>query len=860
MEKEEFFTEMFKYLTGHEPFIWQREAFDLFVKNEVPRVINIPTGCGKTALMAVWLSALCFQAVKDNKLSLPRRLFWIVHRRTIVDQATGEAKQLRERFCKLLENHNSNSELFRAARTLISFSTIKDPPIAISTLRGEFIDNREWVRDPSRPAIIIGTVDLIGSKLLFRGYFDGRWYRPYHAGLVGVDALIVHDESHLTPVFRKLLDRILEIRRKPFPLKPFAILHLSATSKHGEKSTKFSLEDSRLEKRIKAKKYLQIHDPCASRNEKIKKIVEIAKNYEDSNCRVIIYVFSPDDAKVIREKLSRKTDPQRVGLLTGEMRGFERNRMLEGEIYSSFLMKEQKSPLNQTLYLVSTSAGEVGINLDADHCVCDLVPIDHLIQRWGRVNRNGDGEAKIDLVYSKNDCEKGELAESNRKTLEYLKTILPNVSPEAFIKSPPPHSAFSPEPQAPYLTPDLIDLWSLTSIPLTELDPWEERKVELWLHGEETDPQTYLVWRDDVEYLLRDPVSEDDIKKVLERYRIVAREKLSIRTRKAREFLKTLLESDRVPEELKKVIIVRHDFVRRCSINEALETKLEDAIVLLSSKVGGLSDSGALDEERLGEKFQVQDVADGTVLGNDLPDWAQRRRRYYVKFEEEEEVWKIKELSANREENRETLIEFWKNLPHVELILSKHESTDEPTEYLVYVSEEAEAEDEPQIAKRDILLDEHTKAVERKVVEMGTKIGLPSQLIQELKNAAFWHDRGKENPCWQEAIGNYDRTKILAKSSKKRFDKKACFGYRHELGSVERAERLSDLSLHLIAASHGYARPSFPSKVAQTNPELARTVMCRFAELQKKWGWWELAYLETLLKSADALVSMEEME
>ena len=30
-------------------------------------------------------------------------------------------------------------------------------PLAISTLRGQFADNREWLADPARPTIIVGT-------------------------------------------------------------------------------------------------------------------------------------------------------------------------------------------------------------------------------------------------------------------------------------------------------------------------------------------------------------------------------------------------------------------------------------------------------------------------------------------------------------------------------------------------------------------------------------------------------------------------------------------------------------------------------------------------------------------------------
>src|SRR5690606_8443848 len=65
--------------------------------------------------------------------------------------------------------------------------------------------------------------------------------------------------------------------------------------------------------------------------------------------------------------------------------------------------KDRKvQPEEGTVFLVCTSAGEVGVNLSADHLVCDLTPLDSMVQRFGRVNRlpeNESQEARVEIVH-----------------------------------------------------------------------------------------------------------------------------------------------------------------------------------------------------------------------------------------------------------------------------------------------------------------------------------------------------------------------------------------------------------------------------------------------------------------------------
>ena len=156
------FSNAFTALTDKEPFPWQEALYERFLSDRpdnIPSSCNLPTGLGKTSVIAIWLLA------RQINKSLPPRIVYVVNRRTVVDQTTEEI----ERYKKVY------------------------PGLAVSTLRGEFVDNREWSADPSREAVICGTVDMIGSRLLFSGYGIGFKTKPLHAGFLGQDTLIVHD-------------------------------------------------------------------------------------------------------------------------------------------------------------------------------------------------------------------------------------------------------------------------------------------------------------------------------------------------------------------------------------------------------------------------------------------------------------------------------------------------------------------------------------------------------------------------------------------------------------------------------------------------------------------------------------------
>jgi CRISPR-associated endonuclease/helicase Cas3 len=193
----------------------------------------------------------------------------------------------------------------------------------------------------------------------------------------------------------------------------------------------------------------------------------------------------------------------------------------------------------------------------------------------------------------------------------------------------------------------------------------------------------------------------------------------------------------------------------------------------------------------------------------------------------------------------------------------------------------ATVQDDPAAAARWQELDEHLLWAESEAAGIVERIGLKAEhpgIAEAVVIAARWHDRGKDRPAWQRAIGNRPprrgevRTwKPWAKSGQRGFDDSECGAYRHEFGSLREASEDEairshperDLILHLIAAHHGWARPHFEPDQwdiadgvsEEENAAVAAETMRRFARLQRRFGHWGLAWLESLVRAADYAAS-----
>jgi CRISPR-associated endonuclease/helicase Cas3 len=531
------FPTVFETLTGHAPFRWQARLYDELLAGKRYDACDIPTGLGKTSIMAIWLIALAAQAARGAP-SLPRRLVYVVDRRTVVDQATDVAEKIRGALREVAPG-SPTANLRDILSGLCTDAHDEASPLAISTLRGELADNREWQADPARPAMIIGTVDMIGSRLLFSGYGVSPKMRPMHAGLLGADSLTVLDEAHLVPPFEALIRRVAEYaasdsRQAPFDVPAMRAMALSATGREGTLPpftlTEEDDADPPVRNRLDATKRLKLEREVGA-GDLAAALATRAWERGEGGRRVLVFCNSRKAAGAVYEILAaklRNTLKERFGrksieldrflqMIVGARRVREREVLAGSIVFRRFAHKlteeERAAQGDMPAFLVATSAGEVGVDLDAEHMVCDLVPWERMVQRLGRVNRLGEFTqgSLIDVFPSASDKKDKEaeiaIEDANlerwREPFEYPAWRRDgeerlDASPGALrrLRAEPEFkkradAATTPEPLRPALTRPLIEAWSMTSLEEHAGRP----DVEPWIRGwiEDDRPQSTVL-------------------------------------------------------------------------------------------------------------------------------------------------------------------------------------------------------------------------------------------------------------------------------------------------------------------------------------------------------------------------------
>jgi CRISPR-associated endonuclease/helicase Cas3 len=516
------FPQFFKELHDKQPFPWQATLAEEVCAAGWPEVIDLPTASGKTACLDIALFAL---AVKER---MPRRIFFVVDRRVIVNEAFLRMQRVASRLA--IEEKGVVGAVAAKLRTIAGDTA--GCPLDVHELRGGMYRDPSWVRSPLQPTVIASTVDQVGSRLLFRGYGVSPSAWPIHAALIANDALIFLDEAHCSRAFAQTLGAIRRYRSDEWaetPLeRPFAFVEMTATPAENRTSVRFSLtpkdpENPAMHRRLFAAKPTALHvEKCRANDlDKLASALEskaLCLAEETGAKRIAVMVNRIATARKVFGLLSnnKKIAAEQVHLLIGRMRPLDRGDLVKN--LEPLKAGAERSDGAQRQFVVATQCLEVGADLDFDVLVSECASIDALLQRFGRLDRLGklDGRARGCIVISAGAADAKEpdaiYGESLKETWRWLSDLAGethevNMGIESLdserltvaqrLKGLGEEDAAKLRrlgPDAPALLPAHLDAWAQTSPrPYAEPDP------ALFLHGlREGSPDVQVVWRADL--------------------------------------------------------------------------------------------------------------------------------------------------------------------------------------------------------------------------------------------------------------------------------------------------------------------------------------------------------------------------
>jgi CRISPR-associated endonuclease/helicase Cas3 len=607
---------------------------------------------------------------------------------------------------------------------------------------------------------------------------------------------------------------------------------------------------------------------------------------------MLVYVWYPKDAEAITRAIAQAVGHDRVAILTGTIRGHERDEMTtrpldeiddlqmrrRAKVFRDFRLNPDRPPPEQSEYLVATSAGEVGVDLDADEIACDLTYLDSMIQRFGRLNRLGRTESTIEVVQlpPRRSDNVDERLMATRRALLSLPSVGRNghnASPLALQALNDRHEAFSQAPRTLPLTDVLLDNWALTRIP--EISP----TVDRYLHGLIPEPpDIYVAWREEVGDLL--DATPETITEWLDTHPVLTREQvrgsLINVVGELRKIARREEQAILIPQTEEEVRVIElSDFNND---EQTLGDRYRNALLLLPPAAGGLNRQGILDGE---VEDAVKDVADEPTP----PDFEHRRVR--VVIERDGDDWSYQTLATDSESVSVSAPNLYRALQRIRpqfpgtyekgAVVLATDDEGAPIRAIISLVDRRSKETvmDSSVAPVSQELGEHLQWTAEEAESITRRLALPPEIASAVMIAAQVHDLGKNREAWQRAIGHPPGGggdwKPWAKSAGRGYDPSAVGKYRHEFGSLREGMNLPqindhterDLILHLVACHHGWARPHYEPEhwdIAddvsdEENQEIANEAMRRVARVQRRYGHWYLAWLESLIRCSDYAAS-----
>ena len=909
------FAAFYRAINGRDPFPWQaRLATQVADTEGWPAEVGVPTGLGKTACLDIAIWWLASQAERaPARRTAPTRIWWIVNRRLLVDSTNEHAEVIG----RALSDPSTQGLSGRSADVVATVgdrlrSLSADPtadPLEVIRLRGGVASRRP--ADGSRPAVLLSTLPMYGSRLLFRGYGSSRSMRSIDAAMAGTDSLVILDEAHLAPHLRALLPALAdctpgahailgEARSRP------RMVALTATG-DAAAGSRFDLDADDeahpvVRRRLDAVKPMELRIDTGDGGQRLAGAMLDLIREAPAPAACVVFANTPGTARATFGHLRKLTadGSAEVLLLTGRSREREaeqtRARILD-PVHGMASTRDAGSSRHRHLIVVATQTLEVGADIDAEYLVTEACGVRALTQRLGRLNRLGDhSHARAIYVHlpppkqsKKSGSDSGEWPVYGPEPASVLKrledarrdsaTDTVNLSPRrvAEILGAPGDSSG----RAPEALHGLLWEWMKTTTP-----PDGEAPVEPYFSGiAGPDYSVSLIWRAHVpdagELLWPRARDRESVEVPIGEARDALGENEDLRRLKwdgvtietvSRGDLRpgdsVVLPSDRgLLDEFGWAPSSESPVVDMSLLEHGLPLNAEALQRLCGISIGDLIDRAlgvADDDEDIGDADRAEAV---DQILTDLaaatpPGW-------------EESEWQDLLAALNRQ-----------------IVTPRNEVSRLPRR-AAGAEPHSDELDEVSLADTAVVLDLHCHAVAVRARSIANRLGIAADLAAVVERAGRLHDIGKADRRFQLWLDPDEKHGVpVAKSNMPRHRWNAARaaagwprGGRHEelsarlvLGSLERHAScgdpsLQDLLVHLIISHHGSGRPLVQPIDDDTTDRVSGIVEgtsveapanlsivdwdqpSRFKRLSDRFGPWGLVLLEAIVRQADHAVS-----
>lgn len=353
---------------GHGPYEYQRRLAD----EGPPDLLRVPTGTGKTlAAVLPWLYRRRHHPDGDVRAATPQRLVVVLPQRSLVEQTFDVAEGWLQRV---------------------------DPDVSVhKLLGGASTDDREWKLRPDEESVLVGTQDMVLSRLLMRGYGEYRSSWPMSFGLLHADTQFVFDEVQLMGPALPTSLQLEGLRRALGTAAPCRSMWMSATVDTaafdtvdfpGITSTVELSDGDRtgaLRQRLEATRIIERLRVDEKKYPSALAAAVLEARRSAPNSRTLVILNTVDRAVAVFEALRRATDTP-VTLLHSRFRPRER-----AKCYA-----EATGVLTSPgRIVVSTQVLEAGVDITSRVLVTEAAPWPSIVQRAGRCNREGEDEGAM---------------------------------------------------------------------------------------------------------------------------------------------------------------------------------------------------------------------------------------------------------------------------------------------------------------------------------------------------------------------------------------------------------------------------------------------------------------------------------